>query len=387
MKKILSGVFILLLCVMLVGCIFVATQSGTDKPPNSTQSGTVDSGGSDVGNSTDSPNDGDLSSSKPNEDSSSSGTQGDSSDTGNSTTPELPDVPNDETPDDNGLKDPANVNSYIQDGLEMMAGASVYLGDEEYEPAIRFTGFVSSALKAEMDANSQKSLAFLIAPMEYFDAVNPNNYTYMDWVTEFNKAGKTVLYSQVEENNFYENGNDYMVRFRLQNVMYKNINRKFVCLVVVATNNGSTTSYKYSSLPEGVDYRSNARSIAYVSAAALNAHTLGMESFSNAEVTRLKAYINQSVDVANGKETATDDGSMYAFSTNISAPQKMSVGQSFKVTTTISPDVDVPVWYRSSDEGVIQVDADGKVTAKAKGTAVVGVYVAGESYGITVTVS
>ena len=98
-------------------------------------------------------------------------------------------------------------------------------------------------------------------------------------------------------------------------------------------------------------------------------------------------YVNQSVDCANGKTEATNDGSMYAFTTNITAPQKLSVGETFTVITTISPDVNVPVWYRSSDEAIIEVDSNGKVTAKAKGTAVVGVYVAGESYGITVTVS
>ena len=105
------------------------------------------------------------------------------------------------------------------------------------------------------------------------------------------------------------------------------------------------------------------------------------------ELKKLRSYINQSVDCANGKETATDDGSMYAFTTNITAPQNLSVGQSLTIVTTISPNVDIPVWYRSSDEAVIEVDDSGKVIARAKGTAVVGVYVAGETYGITVTVS
>ena len=43
--------------------------------------------------------------------------------------------------------------------------------------------------------------------------------------------------------------------------------------------------------------------------------------------------------------------------------------------------------YRSSDEAILEVDGSGKVTAKAKGTAVIGVYVAGEAYGIRVNVA
>ena len=372
MKKFLGSIFIILLCVILVGGIYVATQDNTDIPPNSTQSGVVDDSGN-AGNSGEKP-----------DNSSSSGTQGDSSGTGNNTPP---DSSGNNTPEDTALKNPTNVRSYIADGLEMVSGAAIYLGEAEYEPAIRFTCSVSGAVKSAVDSDSKKSLAFLVAPVEYFDSVNPNNYTYLDWVTEFNKAGKTVIYSLLEEGNFYENGSDYIVRFRLQNVMYKNINRKFVCLLVLETNNGGSMSYKYSAYPAGIDYRSNARSVAGVAAASLNAYTLGMENFNEVELKKLRNYINQSVDCANGKETATDDGSMYAFTTNITAPQNLSVGQSLTIVTTISPNVDIPVWYRSSDEAVIEVDDSGKVIARAKGTAVVGVYVAGETYGITVTVS
>ena len=159
------------------------------------------------------------------------------------------------------MKNPVNATSYIANGLEMVSGASIYLGEEEYEPAIRFTCNVSGAVKSEVDGSSNKELAFLVAPVEYFDQVNPNNYTYMDWVKAFENAGKTVIYSPLEEGNFYENGNDYIVRFRLQNVLYKNMNRNFVCMLVLKTTSGSSVTYKYSAYPAGVDYRSNARSL------------------------------------------------------------------------------------------------------------------------------
>ena len=276
--------------------------------------------------------------------------------------------------------------SLIKEGMDMVSGAQIYLGEEEYEPAIRFTFNVSSAVKAEVDATENKQLAFLVAPLNYFDSVNPNNYTYIDWVTAFNEAGKTVIWSPLEEGNFIENGDDYIVRFRLQNVLYKNINREFVCMLVLANTSGNTTTYQYNSYQSGVTYRSNARSVAYVAAASLNAHTLGMEAFNQNDLERVKGYINQSVDIANGLEEATNDNSMYAFTVNPSSPQKLSIGETFKVVVEIVQDVNVPVWYRSSDESVVTVDANGNVVAKKAGTAVIAVYIAGEAVGITVTV-
>ena len=159
--------------------------------------------------------------------------------------------------------------------------------------------------------------------------------------------------------NFYANGDNYYVRFRLNNVMYKNINRNFVCMLVLATNSGNTTTYQYSKLPAGLTYRSNARSIAYVASAALNAHTLGLDNFSETELAKLKGYVNQSVDLANGLEASTNDGSMYAFTVSPTGPKTVSVGQTFKVDVEIVPDVNVPVWYRSTDTSVVTVDDQG----------------------------
>ena len=370
-----------LLCILLVGGIYVATQDNTKPPDDSQTSSSVvddefddssDSGSINTGNNS---SGGNMNSGTGN----SGNIGGGNTDSGN--------TDGGNTEEDNSLKNPANASSYIESGLEMVSGASIYLGEEEYEPAIRFTCNVSGAVKTAVDNDSNKELAFLLAPVEYFDEVNTNNYTYMDWVTAFEDAGKTIIYSPLEEGNFNANGSDYVVRFRLQNVLYKNINRNFVCMLVLKTTSGSSVTYKYSAYPAGVDYRSNARSVAYVAAASLNANALGMENFSEDDLAKLKSYVNQSVDCANGKSEATDDGSMYAFTTNITAPKTLSVGETLTVITTISPDVNVPVWYRSSDEAVIEVEDSGKVTAKGKGTAVVGVYVAGETYGIRVTVS
>ena len=367
MKKFLYIILSLLLCVGLAGGVYVLTK---DLNPNTN---IEQPNGDSSGNSSDKT---------PNVDDS----LDDTPDDGNSGNGGNTDTGNTEKP--NVLVSAPNEAALKEDKMHMVSGAQIYLGEEEYEPAIRFTFTLTSALKAEVDGDANKHFAFLVAPVEYFDSVNPNNYTYMDWMNEFNKAGKTVIYSPLEESNFYENGSDYMVRFRLQNVFYKNMNRNFVCMLVVATENGDTTSYKYNAYDDNVTYRSNARSVSYVAAASLNAHALGMENFSEEHLARLKGYINQAIDLANGLEEPTDDGSMVVLDVSPTASKTLSVGGTFKVEASYSPEgVNFPIWYRSTDTSVLTVDDNGNVTALKAGTAVIGVYVAGVSYGITVTVS
>ena len=75
-----------------------------------------------------------------------------------------------------------------------------------------------------------------------------------------------------------------------------------------------------------MDYRSNARSLAYVASSCLNAHTLGMETFDNEKLTKLKNYVNMSVDYANGLKESTNDNSMYALNITSGATKTLSVG-------------------------------------------------------------
>ena len=363
-----------MLCLLLIGGIYVATQDNTNtKPPDDSQlnSSVVEDGSSNSG-STDGEN---------------SSTDGTSSET-ESGTENSGNIDGDnagENTGDGGLKEPSNVSMYLANGLTMQSGAQLSME----ERALRFTCDITTELYNEVQADTSKSLGMLVMPRKFFDQVNTENYTYIDWIKAFDAAGlNSYIYHVYEESGIGTTGSGYYMRIKLYDIGFGAINQEIVALGVLATTatNGNVT-YKYSALPIGVTYRDNARSMAYVAAATLNAQALGMANHSADDVAVLKGYINDSVDKANGKTEATDDGSMYAFTTNITAPQKLSIGESFTVVTTISPNVNVPVWYRSSDESIIEVDESGKVTAKGKGTAVVGVYVAGESYGITVTVS
>ena len=374
MKNFLYSVLAVLLCIIVAGGValwaYEKENSVNVLPNDSTTVGDEFDDGS--GNTT---NNGNTSSGTTDKDEEPSG-GGDSSDSGNTEEP---------TPTVQPLTDPANKSSYIAMGLEMIKGASIRVIADE-RPAIRFMCKISSALKEQLDGDSSKQVAMLLAPMDYFDAVNTQNYTYIDWVSAFEKSGKTYVFGTYEGMGEY--GEDYMVRFTLTDVLYQNTNRKFVALGCIVTTIGSTVTYKYAAFPSGLDYRSNARSCAYVATAALNAHATGLESFSEENVTVLKNYINESVDQANGLTEATNDGSRYALNITSGTTKTLTVGQSYTIKSEIVPNVEVPILYKSSNVAVAVVDTStGKVTAVAKGTATIYLYLAGEEYSVTLTVT
>ena len=280
MKKILY----FLLCVGIGGSAFILYKNfGTEKTPT-TQGGdvTIDDGKEGVTDFDDPP-----------ADSSDSGTSGGSDDTQTELTP------------------PADETSYIAEGMEMLAGASVYMGDDEtLDPAIRFTCLIDNELKTEVKADENKSLAILVAPLDYFEAVNANSTTYIDWVNAFAEAEKTVILTVFDGYGTYNDYTSFM-RFTLTNVLYDNINRKFVAMGVLIDNSSGTPTYKYSAMPEGQTYRTNARSVAYVAGAALNAYAMGLETFTEERAAKLRTYIDMAVDKVNGLSAYTNCGKRY----------------------------------------------------------------------------
>ena len=290
------------------------------------------------------------------------------------------------TGENESLKEPSNLSSLTASGMQMVSGASIYVGGGEgVGPSIRFTCLLENSLVEELDGNDTKKAGILMAPLDYFDAVNEENYTCIDWVSAFEKAGKTYMLSLFDGFGKYDDDTSY-ARLNLTNVLYQNINRKFVGIGVIITGDGENASYKYSSYSTG-NYRTSARSVAYVAGAALNANKLGMESFTEEEIATLKSYINMSVDQANGLEKATNDNSTYELKVLCGSPKTLAVGESFTVETEMTPSVEVPIWYRSSDTDILTVDDTGKVTAVGKGIAKVRILLAGVEHTITVTVN
>lgn len=374
MKNILYLILSLLLSVVFVGGVMKMMQPQTSETPESTATDSTDDfwGNNSEENSTDSKDE------FLKEDASDSEGKEDSSET----------EKEEELPMLKGLKIPANEADLIEERLEMRTGAQLYVGNDVERPQLRFSCNVTKELRAEIEGNANKQLAMLLFPANGFDFVNPDKYTYIDWITALDKAGQTGYVLSYFDNNYQPNGEDYYIAFRFENIPYKQINNSIAALgVVITTNADGTKTYEYSKLPVGQTYQSNARSVAYVAAASLNTHALGLETFESEELEVLKGYINESVDKANGLTAATNDDSMYAFTVMPTGPKAVAIGEIFTLTVEIKPNINIPIWYRSTDESILTVDDNGNVTAKAKGTAVIGVYVAGETVGVTVTVS
>jgi hypothetical protein len=313
---------------------------------------------------------------------------GDTNDTSSSTQ-----TPNSGTAEGNlptlrGLKISKNESDYIANGLTMVKGAQLSL--TEGDRALRFTCNVAKELYEEVQADANKELAMLVCPTKFFDQINTEQYTYMDWLKGFDEKLKVnYSYLSYDESMIGATDGGYYMRYKLYNIAYADINQNVSCLgVLKTTKTDGSVEYKYASLPSGETYQSNARSMAYLAGATLNANTLGMETLTDAQKTMLKGFINESVDKANGLAEAINDGSMYVMSVSPTGPKTMKVGGTFKVDTSYSPaNVDIPIWYRSTDTSILTVDDNGNVRALKVGTAVIGVYVAGEAFGITITVS
>ena len=303
-------------------------------------------------------------------------------------TPDGTDNPDDSTGAGTELTPPEDEKSYIAEGLTMMGGASVYMGtDASLDPAIRFTCLIDNELKAQVEADENKSLAILVAPLDYFDAVNAESSTYVDWVNEFAKAGKTVALGVFDD---YGEYNDYtsFMRFNLSNVLYSNMNRRFVAMGVLIDNSGETPTYTYSAMPAGQTYRTNARSVAYVAGAALNARAMGLDNFSEAHAAKLREYIDMAIDQANGLSSYVKNGDMPEVMITNATSVKMGVNGTHTIQGTLEPEnLDVPVKFVSSNEAVAVVSEAGVIYSRVYGSATITMYLAGEAYTVSVTVS
>ena len=352
MKKIMYFLLCMILCIGIGGSAFILYKNFMEDEPSTTQKGDaiLDDG-----------KEGITDFEEP------------SADSSDSSTPLIP---------------PANEVLLIADGMEMVKGASVYVGDDEsLDPAIRFMCLIDNDLKAEVEADENKSLAILVAPLDYFDAVNTDASTYVDWINAFADAGKTTILSVFDGYGAYNGYTSYM-RFTLSNVLYKNMNRKFVAMGVLIDNSDGTPVYQYSAMPKGETYRTNARSVANVTGAALNAYAIGEANFSEKALAKLKTHIDMAIDQTNGLSAYVANGDMPEVTITSGTSVVMALNGSHTITGEFEPTgLDVPVRFKSSDENVVTVSETGIIHACGAGSAKVTLYIAGQAYPISVTCS
>ena len=290
--------------------------------------------------------------------------------------PEDEDVP---LEDENALREPDNMDELITDNLTMTKGASLDLNWSDYLAG-------SAPLQFEFAYDSSGIFAgcyMLIAPLDSFDAVNPNNYTYLDWISAFDAAGiEYTLLPGSDMSKYKENDVTYYVG-ALTDITYGELSTKFVGIGVYRMFLGN--DYAYARYPEGETYRTMARSVSYVAAAALNANAVGENSFGTLEMEMLRGYVNMSVDLANGLEEPSNDGSMYTVEV-IPMEKTIALYETLKLEVSIAEGVDVPIMFVSADKEVATVDSSGKVRAVGAGFTNIAVYVAGVPTLISITV-
>ena len=287
----------------------------------------------------------------------------------------------------NVLTIPANADELYQDGLTMQKGAALYLGDGE-RPSLRFTCNVSPELKAEVEAEPTKTFAMLAIPTRFFNIVNTENYTCIDWVKAFDEAGIDSYYlSEYTSEQITENGDEYCYRYRLTDIPAAGVNMDVTAIgVVIKANEDGTKTYTYARMPEGETYQSNARTVAYVACAALSANALGYDTYPDEHIAKIKGFLNEAVDLANGLETPTDDNSQFEYTVN-KTQVELAVGETFQLETDVESNVRVPVFYASQDSAIAVVDGNGLITAQSAGETVILIYVAEVLTEVTVTVA
>ena len=144
------------------------------------------------------------------------------------------------------LTSPTNESSLIADGLEMVVGAQLYVGDDAERPMLRFTCNVTPELKTAVEADGSKRLGMLVLPLRFLDRVNTQNYTYIDWINALEASGVDSYYlTTFDATGLGVNGSNYYMRFRLEEIPYGSVNTKFACIGVLITANGNgTKSYQ-----------------------------------------------------------------------------------------------------------------------------------------------
>ena len=250
---------------------------------------------------------------------------------------------------------------------------------------------VPSTLKTLVDSNDNTCLAILFVEQRLFEAANGFKYKYFDWVSQLDIC--RVEYQLQKLDITVRADNEYSIEESFP-IVYEQVNTVWVAMgVLITTDSDGNETYKYSTYSSG-DYRTNARSLAYVAAESLSKYALGDTSIWETEDTNeiaayvdsCKTYVNWSVDLANWLTEPTDDDSTYSVTVSPTAIT-LNVGETATVNVSVAQDVNVPVAYKVYHSGIAMVSDNGVVKALSAGNTIVVVYVAGVSYVVNIKVT
>ena len=216
-----------------------------------------------------------------------------------------------------------------------------------------------------------------------------NKPNEVDWLNAFEEE-KLEVFSYDDYNvitKFHPDGTvkEYCLQASVMEIEYQNVNVEYLAFAYVkTTDEDDEVSYKYASYPDGVNYKTQARSLAYLAAEALNDFTVNNTYYSSEDWDIMYGFINNSVDYANGLESPTNDGSRYEVTLS-KTKMVLEVGEEATLKVSMAQKVKVPVWWTTSDASIVAIK-NGVITATGVGEARVSAWIAGEEYSCTVTV-
>ena len=258
--------------------------------------------------------------------------------------------------------------------FEMKYGASVRTAD----PAgIRFTALVGADVYAEVTEAENKSFGMFIVPDSYMDEYETYIETkpaYKGKFYEYFSEQKKMINFTYEPDQLISQDGGYVMRGAITDVLFENLTRKFVGVAYVKTTTENSVSYEYADFTRA----NNARSIAYVSSAAIN---VGKGTSALEDYLKKSAYNLLGVTYNAKTQKYTYGGNEYATLEEIAEinpsdaysmsaePLALNIGKSASVATKNL--ASVAVTYTSSDESVVTVSERGAVTALKEGTATI----------------
>ena len=286
-----------------------------------------------------------------------------------------------------GLKHTEDTSSLLVEGLTMQFGSKFCIRGGE--PAVRSLCEISSQLKAEVEADGKKSFKWFAMPLAYLDRVNPNNYTYIDWVKALDDYGETsYVLDPITSSNIISVGDHYEAAMYMNGFPYGAVNLGLLMIAVVETiDDGGKATYQYPSFPEGEDYRTFANSLGQAACLALNENAMGTRTLTAEELAGAISIVDQFVDKTNNLSSPVYDNSVFDFSINLGIPSAFIVGKTVDMQVQVSPNTAVPISYVSSNTAVATVDKRGKLTTVGAGNAIISVYVCGQVKTVTINVA
>ena len=268
--------------------------------------------------------------------------------------------------------------------FKMVAGAAIRYDEQKH--GLRF----AAEIGGEEDLVDNANYYMLIVPERYLTNLNVSvadttNYyvelkTKLEAISEdaaaslINLACKPFEATETTEN--FTAGN-YYVYGTVSNVLFNNSNENFFGISYYTTGEGETLTYTYANVANAGD---NVRNITYIASRAYETNDYEGDTQKKAI---LEGYIYNGINkhLGQAQGTALDINQLTLDQSTLT----LGKGTSSKITVSVLPST-IPMTFRSGNESIAKVAADGTVTAVGVGSTNITVSMLGVERTCAVTV-